>query len=175
MTKHMLNNCTLKESRTWLLVRTWHCYFISFNSEHPVRFKKKIHWNVQISGGSTPAVFKSEGVPTPATPRRRRPCKTSKISQICTQNDPVVTKPAWRKYQMEGQKYSFAPLDFARRGGCPSCPPPNPLPPSWHQITFWMIDIMWKSPPRLEHLQSRSMQYICREYRYFVVVIVSPA
>ena len=36
MIKHMLNNCTLKESRTWLLVRTWHCYFISFNSEHPV-------------------------------------------------------------------------------------------------------------------------------------------
>ena len=36
MTKHMLNNCTLNESRTWLLVRTWHCYFISFNSEHPV-------------------------------------------------------------------------------------------------------------------------------------------
>ena len=36
MTKHMLNNGTLNESRTWLLVRTWHCYFISFNSEHPV-------------------------------------------------------------------------------------------------------------------------------------------
>ena len=36
MTKHMLNNGTLTESRTWLLVRTWHCYFISFNSEHPV-------------------------------------------------------------------------------------------------------------------------------------------
>ena len=32
----MLNNGTLNESRTWLLVRTWHCYFISFNSEHPV-------------------------------------------------------------------------------------------------------------------------------------------
>ena len=32
----MLNNGTLTESRTWLLVRTWHCYFISFNSEHPV-------------------------------------------------------------------------------------------------------------------------------------------
>ena len=36
MTKHMLNNGTLNGSRTWLLVRTWHCYFISFNSEHPV-------------------------------------------------------------------------------------------------------------------------------------------
>ena len=36
MTKHMLNNCTLKENRTWLLVRTWHCYFIPFNDEHPV-------------------------------------------------------------------------------------------------------------------------------------------
>ena len=36
MTKHMLNNGTLNESRTWLLVRTWHCYFISFNNEHPV-------------------------------------------------------------------------------------------------------------------------------------------
>ena len=35
-TKHMLNNCTLKENRTWLLVRTWHCYFIPFNDEHPV-------------------------------------------------------------------------------------------------------------------------------------------
>ena len=32
----MLNNGTLNGSRTWLLVRTWHCYFISFNSEHPV-------------------------------------------------------------------------------------------------------------------------------------------
>ena len=32
----MLNNGTLNESRTWLLARTWHCYFISFNSEHPV-------------------------------------------------------------------------------------------------------------------------------------------
>ena len=37
MTKHMLHNGTLNESRTWLLVRTWHCYFISFNSEHPVK------------------------------------------------------------------------------------------------------------------------------------------
>ena len=37
MTKHLLNNGTLNESRTWLLVRTWHCYFISFNNEHPVR------------------------------------------------------------------------------------------------------------------------------------------
>ena len=39
MTKHMLNSCTLKESRTWLLVCsefTRHCYFISFNHEHPV-------------------------------------------------------------------------------------------------------------------------------------------
>ena len=36
MTKHVLNNGTLAESRTWLLVITWHCYFISFNSEHPV-------------------------------------------------------------------------------------------------------------------------------------------
>ena len=36
MTKHMLNNGTLNRSRTRLLVRTWHCYFISFNSEHPV-------------------------------------------------------------------------------------------------------------------------------------------
>ena len=36
MTKHMLNNCTLKESRTWLLVSTRHCYFIPFNHEHPV-------------------------------------------------------------------------------------------------------------------------------------------
>ena len=36
MTKHVLNNGTLNGSRTWLLVRTWHCYFISFNSEHPV-------------------------------------------------------------------------------------------------------------------------------------------
>ena len=40
MTKHMLNNGTLNESRTWLLVRTWHCYFISFNSEHHVLAKK---------------------------------------------------------------------------------------------------------------------------------------
>ena len=37
MTKHMLNNCTIKESRTWLLVCTRHCYFIPFNREHPVR------------------------------------------------------------------------------------------------------------------------------------------
>ena len=37
MTKHMLNSCTLKESRTWLLVCTRHCYFIPFNHEHPVR------------------------------------------------------------------------------------------------------------------------------------------
>ena len=36
MTKHMVNNCTLKESRTWLLVCTRHCYFIPFNHEHPV-------------------------------------------------------------------------------------------------------------------------------------------
>ena len=36
MTKHMLNNRTLKESRTWLLVCTRHCYFIPFNHEHPV-------------------------------------------------------------------------------------------------------------------------------------------
>ena len=36
MTKHMLNNCTIKESRTWLLVCTRHCYFIPFNREHPV-------------------------------------------------------------------------------------------------------------------------------------------
>ena len=32
----MLNSCTLKESRTWLLVCTRHCYFIPFNHEHPV-------------------------------------------------------------------------------------------------------------------------------------------
>ena len=38
MTKHMPNNGSLNESRTWLLVRTWHCYFISFNNEHPVRY-----------------------------------------------------------------------------------------------------------------------------------------
>ena len=36
MTKHMLNSYTLKESRTWLLVCTRHCYFIPFNHEHPV-------------------------------------------------------------------------------------------------------------------------------------------
>ena len=36
MTKHKLNNCTLKESRTWLLVCTRHSYFIPFNHEHPV-------------------------------------------------------------------------------------------------------------------------------------------
>ena len=36
MTKHMLNSCTLKESRTWLLVCTRHCHFIPFNREHPV-------------------------------------------------------------------------------------------------------------------------------------------
>ena len=36
MTKHLLNNGTLNRSCTWLLVRTWHCYFISFNSEHPM-------------------------------------------------------------------------------------------------------------------------------------------
>ena len=36
MTKHMLNNCTLKESRTLVLVCTRHCYFIPFNREHPV-------------------------------------------------------------------------------------------------------------------------------------------
>ena len=40
MIKHMLNNSALKESRTWLLVRTWHCYFISFKSEHPVCVKR---------------------------------------------------------------------------------------------------------------------------------------
>ena len=44
MTKHMLNNGTLNESRTWLLVRTWHCYFISFNSEHPVLRKLLVAW-----------------------------------------------------------------------------------------------------------------------------------
>ena len=38
MTKHMLNNCTLKESRTWLLICTRHCYFIPFNHEHPVLY-----------------------------------------------------------------------------------------------------------------------------------------
>ena len=27
---------TLKENRTWLLVLTWHCYFIPFNDEHAV-------------------------------------------------------------------------------------------------------------------------------------------
>ena len=32
----MLNSRTLKESRTWLLVCTRHCYFIPFNHEHPV-------------------------------------------------------------------------------------------------------------------------------------------
>ena len=38
MTKQvpMLDSCTLKESRTWLLVCTRHCYFIPFNHEHPV-------------------------------------------------------------------------------------------------------------------------------------------
>ena len=36
MTKHMLNSCTLKESRTWLLVCTRRFYFIPFNHEHPV-------------------------------------------------------------------------------------------------------------------------------------------
>ena len=36
MTKHMLNNCTLKESRAWLLVCMRQCYFIPFNHEHPV-------------------------------------------------------------------------------------------------------------------------------------------
>ena len=41
----MLNNGTLNGSRTWLLVRTWHCYFISFNSEHPI-------WGAHsVSGG----------------------------------------------------------------------------------------------------------------------------
>ena len=39
MTKHMLNSSTLNESSTWLLVRTWHSYFISFNSEHPVQVR----------------------------------------------------------------------------------------------------------------------------------------
>ena len=39
MTKHMLNSCTLKESRTWLLDCTRHCYFIPFNHEHPVFFQ----------------------------------------------------------------------------------------------------------------------------------------
>ena len=43
MTKHMLNNCTLKENRTWLLVRTWHCYFIPFNDEHPVELPLSYH------------------------------------------------------------------------------------------------------------------------------------
>ena len=38
MTNHMLDSCTLKESRTWLLVCTRHCYFIPFNHEHPVFF-----------------------------------------------------------------------------------------------------------------------------------------
>ena len=36
MTKRMLNDCTLKDNRTWLLVCTRHCYFIPFNDEHPV-------------------------------------------------------------------------------------------------------------------------------------------
>ena len=44
MTKHVLNNSTLAESRTWLLVITWHCYFISFNSEHP-------HGSLETFGG----------------------------------------------------------------------------------------------------------------------------
>ena len=32
----MLNSCTLKESRMWLLICTRHRYFIPFNHEHPV-------------------------------------------------------------------------------------------------------------------------------------------
>ena len=53
-TKHMLNNCTLKENRTWLLVLTWHCYFIPFNDEHSVFFefckhKKPVDFLVPIS------------------------------------------------------------------------------------------------------------------------------
>ena len=40
MTKRVLNNGTLTESRTWLLVLTWHCHFISFNSEHPVVYSQ---------------------------------------------------------------------------------------------------------------------------------------
>ena len=44
MTKHMLNNCTLKESRTWLLVCTRHSYFIPFNHEHPVSWFVSSPW-----------------------------------------------------------------------------------------------------------------------------------
>ena len=43
----MLNNCTLKENRTWLLVRTWHCYFIPFNDEHPVSTMKS-NFSLQV-------------------------------------------------------------------------------------------------------------------------------
>ena len=39
----MLNNCTLKESRTWLLVCTRHCYFIPLNHEHPVEKVRQIN------------------------------------------------------------------------------------------------------------------------------------
>ena len=53
MTKHMRNNRTLKESRTLLLVRTWYCYFISFNNEHPVPtgfFIRTVNFKFAIEG-----------------------------------------------------------------------------------------------------------------------------
>ena len=50
MTKHMPNNGTLNESRTWLLVRTWRCYFISFNSEHPVGETQRTFQRCQFTG-----------------------------------------------------------------------------------------------------------------------------
>ena len=57
MTKHMLNNGTLNGSRTWLLVRTWHCYFISFDSEHPVT-KQCPLFNAQLTDNPA-AVYES--------------------------------------------------------------------------------------------------------------------
>ena len=66
MTKHMLNNCTLKESRTWLLVCTRHCYFIPFNHEHPVyQFPGASTTGEGGRGVTTPAFLKTAGVDPP--------------------------------------------------------------------------------------------------------------
>ena len=59
MTKHVFNNGTLNGSRTWLLVRTWHCYFISFNSEHPVFLELP----PQVTSLSTKFMHERGGVP----------------------------------------------------------------------------------------------------------------
>ena len=71
MTKYVLNNRTLKESRTWLLVRTWYCYFISFNNEHPVgraKYYKKTYGSffdevkIEITGDQKRSNFPKIGL-----------------------------------------------------------------------------------------------------------------